>query len=198
MSELCHIPSETPGKHRGLRGHSDAHRCCGKSLIGSALVRFSVRQHARAESISKRASSNVLRSLTVVSSIDAAGATADHRRSRGANSRYRRGVDLGIRFDAAMYNQAAGKRRRVHVEARGRSGAQRPGPRPLVREPAPQVRPDEAVAQMGRCLAFVAEGSRPTCIPFHVRLLWWMRHLHPSLATPLVRKMVASSACCRR
>jgi aryl-alcohol dehydrogenase-like predicted oxidoreductase len=34
-----------------LRGHSNADRCCGKSLIGNALVRFSVREHARRESI---------------------------------------------------------------------------------------------------------------------------------------------------
>ena len=33
-------------KHGDLRGHSDAHRCCGKSLMGSALVGFGVRQHA--------------------------------------------------------------------------------------------------------------------------------------------------------
>src|SRR5438094_10526830 len=55
VSELCQIPPETPVKHRDLRGHSDAHRCCGKSLIGRALVRFGVGQHARAESISKSA-----------------------------------------------------------------------------------------------------------------------------------------------
>ena len=55
VSELCQIRPETTVKHRGLRGHSDAHRYCGKSLIGSALVGFGVRQHARAESISKRA-----------------------------------------------------------------------------------------------------------------------------------------------
>ena len=55
MSELCQIPPETTVKHHRLRGHVDAYRCCGKSLIGSALVGFSVRQHARAESISKRA-----------------------------------------------------------------------------------------------------------------------------------------------
>jgi hypothetical protein len=43
VSELCQIPPETPGKHRGLRGHSDAHRCCGKSLMESALGRVGVR-----------------------------------------------------------------------------------------------------------------------------------------------------------
>ena len=47
VSELCHMPPETPVKHRRLRGHPDAYQCCGKSLIGSALVRFGVRQHAR-------------------------------------------------------------------------------------------------------------------------------------------------------
>jgi len=31
VSELCQIPLEIPGKHRDLGGHSDAHRCCGKS-----------------------------------------------------------------------------------------------------------------------------------------------------------------------
>ena len=55
VSELCQMPPETPDKHRELRGHADAHRCCGKSLIGSALMRFDVHQHARTESISKRA-----------------------------------------------------------------------------------------------------------------------------------------------
>ena len=29
VSELCHIPTETLGKHRHLRGDVDAHRCCG-------------------------------------------------------------------------------------------------------------------------------------------------------------------------
>ena len=46
VSELCHIPPETRGQHRDLRGCTNAHRCCGKSLIGSALLRFGVRQHA--------------------------------------------------------------------------------------------------------------------------------------------------------
>ena len=46
VSELCQMPPQTPVKHRDLRGHSDAHRCCVKSLIGSALVGFGVRQHA--------------------------------------------------------------------------------------------------------------------------------------------------------
>jgi len=49
------MPPETTVKHRRLRRHVDAYRCCTKSLIGSALVDFDVRQHARAESISKRA-----------------------------------------------------------------------------------------------------------------------------------------------
>jgi hypothetical protein len=49
--------------HRPIRGHAEADRCWGKSLIGSGLVRFSVRQHARAESISKRAPSTTRPSL---------------------------------------------------------------------------------------------------------------------------------------
>ena len=63
VSELCQIPPETPVRHRDLRGHVDAHRCCGKSLIRSALVGFGVRQHARRESISKRARSTTPTSL---------------------------------------------------------------------------------------------------------------------------------------
>ena len=67
VSELCHIPPETLGQHRHLRGHAEADRCCGKSLIGSALVRFGVRQHARADSISKRAPSTTRTSLRLES-----------------------------------------------------------------------------------------------------------------------------------
>ena len=54
---------------------SDAYQCCGKSLIGSALVGFGVRQHARAESISKRAPSTTRTSLRVfrISSLQASG-----------------------------------------------------------------------------------------------------------------------------
>src|SRR6266478_2966695 len=63
VSELCHVAPETPVKHRRLRGHADAYQCCGKSLIGSELVGFRVRQHARAESISKRAPSTARTSL---------------------------------------------------------------------------------------------------------------------------------------
>jgi len=63
LSELCHIPLETPGTHRDLRGHVDAHRCRVKSLIVSALMGFGVRQHARRESISKRARSTTRTSL---------------------------------------------------------------------------------------------------------------------------------------
>ena len=33
VSELCQIPPETPVEPSDLRGHSDAHRCCEKSLI---------------------------------------------------------------------------------------------------------------------------------------------------------------------
>ena len=46
VSELCQMTSETQVKHRRLRGHVDAYQCYGKSLIGSALVRFGVGQHA--------------------------------------------------------------------------------------------------------------------------------------------------------
>lgn len=55
VSELCQIPSETARKHSALPGHSDKHRCCGKSLTESALVHFGVGQHSRPEPISKRA-----------------------------------------------------------------------------------------------------------------------------------------------
>ena len=47
LSEFCvrtvSDTPENPVKHRDLRGHSDAHRCCGKSLMESALVRVGVR-----------------------------------------------------------------------------------------------------------------------------------------------------------
>ena len=46
LCQNCQMPPEIPVKQRDLRGHSDAHRCCGKLLIGSALVGFAVRQHA--------------------------------------------------------------------------------------------------------------------------------------------------------
>jgi len=36
-------PPDTPGKHRDWRRHSDAHRCCGKSLMEGALMRVGVR-----------------------------------------------------------------------------------------------------------------------------------------------------------
>src|SRR3954452_442733 len=58
QSGLGHIPPEPRGNHRNLRGDADAHRCCVKSLIGSALVASDVRQHARAESISEPAPSS--------------------------------------------------------------------------------------------------------------------------------------------
>jgi hypothetical protein len=63
VSELCHIAPETPEEHGDLRRHSNAHRRCEKSLRRNALVRFSVRQHARRESISKRAPSPTRTSL---------------------------------------------------------------------------------------------------------------------------------------
>ena len=75
MSELCHIPSEPPVKHRDLEGHSDAHRCCGKSLMGSSLVPVGVRQHARAEFISKRAPSTTRTSLRLWNQRLASGMT---------------------------------------------------------------------------------------------------------------------------
>jgi hypothetical protein len=62
VSELCHIPPETLGQHRHLRGHADVDRCCGKLLIGTALVGFGMRQHAQRESISKRAPPGALSS----------------------------------------------------------------------------------------------------------------------------------------
>jgi hypothetical protein len=68
VSELCHIPLETPGTHRDLRRHADVHRCFVKSLIGSALVGFGMRQHARRRSISKRAPSTTRPSLPLKSS----------------------------------------------------------------------------------------------------------------------------------
>ena len=61
VSELCHISPETLGEHRHLQGHAEADRCCRKSLIGSALGCFGVRQHARAETISKRAPPTTLK-----------------------------------------------------------------------------------------------------------------------------------------
>jgi hypothetical protein len=63
VSELCHIPPETLGQPRHLQAYIEAQRCCGKSLIRSALVGFGVRQHARRESISKRAPSTTRTSL---------------------------------------------------------------------------------------------------------------------------------------
>jgi hypothetical protein len=59
------MPPETPGKHGDLRGHADAHRYCGKSLRGTALVGVDARQHARPASISKRAPSTTRTSLRV-------------------------------------------------------------------------------------------------------------------------------------
>ena len=38
-----HMSPKTPGQRRDLRGHTDVHRCCGKSLMGTALVSFDVR-----------------------------------------------------------------------------------------------------------------------------------------------------------
>ena len=54
VTEFCvrtvsHTP-RNPGQTLDLPGDVDTHRCCGKSLMGDALVGFGVRQHARAES----------------------------------------------------------------------------------------------------------------------------------------------------
>jgi hypothetical protein len=65
VSELCQIAPETPVEDRDWRGHSDAHGCCGKALMRSALVRVAVRQHARPVSISKRAPSTTRTSLRI-------------------------------------------------------------------------------------------------------------------------------------
>src|SRR5262245_39664462 len=59
---VSHTP-QTPGQYGDLRGHVDAYRCCVKSLIARGLVGFRARQHARAESISKRARSTTPPSL---------------------------------------------------------------------------------------------------------------------------------------
>ena len=66
VTTVSHTPGN-PGATRHLRGHVDAHRCCAKSLIGTALVGFGIRQHARAESISKRAPSTTRTSLRLES-----------------------------------------------------------------------------------------------------------------------------------
>jgi len=63
VSELCQIPPGTLGYYGDSRGHSDTHRCCVTSLIGAALVERGVRQHAREDSISKRAPSTTRTSL---------------------------------------------------------------------------------------------------------------------------------------
>ena len=67
MSELCQMRPRTAVKHRDLREHSNAHQCCWESLVGSASVRVGVRQHARPESISKRAPSTTRTSLRLES-----------------------------------------------------------------------------------------------------------------------------------
>src|SRR5687768_11085000 len=86
-SVLCHNCQMTPitsVKHRDLLGHSDAHLCCGKSLVGTALVRFDVRQHARQASISKRAPSTTRPSLRSTRGASVCSLTT--RRSSGINS----------------------------------------------------------------------------------------------------------------
>ena len=69
---VSHAP-RTSVKHRRLRGHGSAYPCCLKSLIGSVLVGFDVRQHARAESISKGAPSSAFRSRVTSSRATARG-----------------------------------------------------------------------------------------------------------------------------
>ena len=65
VSELCHMPPETVVQHHLVWGHVDACRCCSKSLMGSVLVRLGVRQHARRESVSKRAPLTTRTSLRI-------------------------------------------------------------------------------------------------------------------------------------
>jgi hypothetical protein len=66
-TKLCQnrvtYPPETTDKHGDLRRDTDARRSCGKSLMGTALAGIGVRQHARPESISKRAPSTTRTSL---------------------------------------------------------------------------------------------------------------------------------------
>jgi hypothetical protein len=68
VSALCQMTRKELGKHRRLRGHRDAHRGRVKSLIESALVGFGVRQHARLESISKRAPSSASARVAFIAS----------------------------------------------------------------------------------------------------------------------------------
>ena len=58
-----------PGQHGNLWGHSDAYRCCRKSLMESALVRVGVSQCGPPESISKRAPSTTRTSLRLESTV---------------------------------------------------------------------------------------------------------------------------------
>ena len=51
MSELCHIPPETQVKHRRFTETRASTSLLRKVLVGTAVMRFGVRQHARAESI---------------------------------------------------------------------------------------------------------------------------------------------------
>ncbi len=68
VSEPCQMPPETPVEHRSLPTHTEGHRCRGKCLAGSALLRFDVRRYAAPESISKRAPSTTRTSLRLESS----------------------------------------------------------------------------------------------------------------------------------
>jgi len=158
VSELCQIPPETPVRHRDLRGHVDAHRCCGKSLIRSALVGFGVRQHARRESISKRArsttptslrfrinnlwslnvldsancdkSSNVSRSLTGFSSIKPGAGRRRDKRSRCQ----RRSRRTGLPRWKTTRTWLSRELQRAHNPRRSLTGCRPPGDRLLPRE----------------------------------------------------------------
>jgi hypothetical protein len=72
----------TPGKEGDIRGHSEAHRCCEKSLMESALVHCGVRQCAWPESISKRAPSTTRTSLRLSKSTTCERPAADYRTRR--------------------------------------------------------------------------------------------------------------------
>src|SRR5262245_41834919 len=80
IQSLCQNCVTDPPKPWGntaiQRGDVDAYRCCVKSLIGRALVGLDVRQHARRESISKRAPSTTRTSLHMLAGAPPTLATA--------------------------------------------------------------------------------------------------------------------------
>jgi hypothetical protein len=55
LSQNCVTCLPKPRSNTLVYGSTPMHTVVWKSLMGTALVRFGVRQHARAESISKRA-----------------------------------------------------------------------------------------------------------------------------------------------